>query len=203
VPDENVTNAEISRILFFARYAAGCAGSPRIRLEHLLLGLLREPAIRSIAGSNEAASGIRSRVEKTLPPARDLSTGWEAPLQPQVFELVDAADKRYDRTDPAALKYLFASIVRRKPEWFEGFGLDAEEIEVRPLGRPVGAKMPWHRMQLPRKLLSELAERATDYVDFTEVIVDQDLSTYLEPFAELRGPGHLLTVMLAQNSCSR
>jgi hypothetical protein len=203
VADENVANPKLSLILFFARYEAGCAASPRIGLEHLLLGLLREPAIRSILGSPNAAHGIRSRVEKSLPPAERPRPGLEAPLQPEVVELVDAADKRYDRTDPAALKYLFVSIIRRKPEWFEEFGVDAEKIDV-PVPefpfRPPTAKMPAHRLKQQPKLLSELPEQVTDYITFTDVVVDQDLSTYLEPDAALCGPGHLHTVTVTRGA---
>jgi hypothetical protein len=57
------------------------------------------------------------------------------------------------------------------------------------------AKMPEDKIQPPRKLLTDLPEGATDYIVFTDVVVDEkDHGTYLNAEAKLYGKAGIETV---------
>jgi hypothetical protein len=87
------------RVIFFARYEASLYGSPYIETEHLLLGLLRED--QSLAkwfpGEPNAATSIRSEIEKQITRGERIATSVEVPLTQEGKEVLNLAADTAER----------------------------------------------------------------------------------------------------------
>src|ERR1700730_7465920 len=87
------------RVIFFARYEASQYGSPYIETEHLLLGLLRED--RTLAkwfpGESNVEPGIRTEIERHIPPRERISTSVEVPLTGECKKVLTLAAEEADR----------------------------------------------------------------------------------------------------------
>jgi ATP-dependent Clp protease ATP-binding subunit ClpC len=72
------------RVVFYSRYMAGEAGSPKIETEHLLWGLLRADMVlaRRFLGSPWAAEEIWREVEQKRPVRAAIPAGVDLPLSP-------------------------------------------------------------------------------------------------------------------------
>jgi ketosteroid isomerase-like protein len=70
------------RVIFFARYEASTFGSPHIKTEHLLLGLLREDKelANRFLGSHAAIESIRKQIEAHTTVRDMVSTSVDLPL---------------------------------------------------------------------------------------------------------------------------
>jgi hypothetical protein len=70
------------RVIFFAHYEASQYGSPYIKTEHLLLGLLREDRglTHWLGTPFDFGRQVRQEIEKLMPPRERISTSVEVPL---------------------------------------------------------------------------------------------------------------------------
>jgi ketosteroid isomerase-like protein len=81
------------RVIFFARFEASQYGSQYIETEHLLLGLLREdPALlSSCLEATGGAEGLRTAIERQIPPRERISTAIEVPLTGESTQVLKLA----------------------------------------------------------------------------------------------------------------
>jgi len=86
------------RALFFARYEALQRGSPTIEVEHLLLGLLREPkALMGVLDrATASAAEIRQDIEVVLRAAARADASVEIPFAPATKQVLQLAAQEAD-----------------------------------------------------------------------------------------------------------
>lgn len=81
------------RVIFFARYFAGRAGSLEIETEHLLLGLLREDQSlgKRFLGSPWAAEGVWRKIQQSKPAREKISGTVDMPLSSESKRVLTCA----------------------------------------------------------------------------------------------------------------
>jgi hypothetical protein len=84
------------RVVFYSRYMAAQAGSPKIETEHLLVGLLRADMVlaRRFLGSPWAAEEIWREVERKKPVRAAIPAGVDLPLSPKHSAALSASEYR-------------------------------------------------------------------------------------------------------------
>jgi uncharacterized protein (TIGR02246 family) len=87
------------RVTFFARYEASQYGRPYIETEFVLLGLLREDPglVRRFLCPNSVSTGIRTEIERHIPPRERISTAVEIPLTSECKKALNFAVEECDR----------------------------------------------------------------------------------------------------------
>lgn len=87
------------RVIFYSRYLAAQAGSPKIETEHLLLGLLRADMVlaRRFLGSPWAAEKLWQDVEREKPVRAVTPAGVDLPLSPESKRVLLFAAEEADR----------------------------------------------------------------------------------------------------------
>src|SRR5215831_11718660 len=86
-------------VIFYSRYMASQAGSPKIETEHLLLGLLRADMAlaRRFLGSPWAAEEVWREVEGKRPPRSAIPGGVDLPLSTECKRVLLLAAEEADR----------------------------------------------------------------------------------------------------------
>jgi hypothetical protein len=85
------------RVIFFARYEASSYGSPYIRSEHLLLGLLREDKSLKRWLPNTDYLTLRRNIDENLPKLPPTSTAVDLPLSGESKHILKRALDEADR----------------------------------------------------------------------------------------------------------
>jgi len=87
------------RVIFYSRYMADLAGSPKIKAEHLLLGLLRADMVlaRRFLGSPWAAEEIWQEVERSKPVLATAPNTADLPLSTTAKRVLLLAAKEADK----------------------------------------------------------------------------------------------------------
>ena len=88
------------RVLFFARYEVSALGASELRPEHILLGLIREPAglpPRILAEAHVSLEAIRREIEGSAAAGDPISTSVEVPFSEDAQKVIRAASEEADR----------------------------------------------------------------------------------------------------------
>lgn len=87
------------RVIFFARYEASLVGSPEIRDEHLLIGLMREDKglLRHYIGGEPGAESIRAAITASTIVREPTSTSVDLPLSPDAKRILAYAAEEAER----------------------------------------------------------------------------------------------------------
>jgi hypothetical protein len=88
------------RLLFFARYEVSLLGAPQICPEHLLLGLIREPAgltARILAQAHVSLESIRREIEGSAVRGEHVSTSVEVPFSDDAQHVLRTAADEADK----------------------------------------------------------------------------------------------------------
>lgn len=130
------------RVIFFARLEASRYGSPSIRSEHVLLGLLREDRVlmERFLGTSDFASEIRKEIEALIIRRERIDTAVEMPLTDESKNILNYAAEEAERLEHrhVGTEQLLLGILRT-----EGC-LAAQILEER------GLKLAEIREQLPK-----------------------------------------------------
>src|SRR6266850_4246441 len=88
------------RVLFFARYEAGRAGSPAVEPEHLLLALIREGkglSARIFERARVSPDDVRRAIESQTTRWEATSSGDDLPLSASTKQALELAAQESDR----------------------------------------------------------------------------------------------------------
>jgi ATP-dependent Clp protease ATP-binding subunit ClpA len=87
------------RVIFFARFEASQYGSPFIKTEYLLLGLLREDPVlcKQFLGPISVAAEIRTQIERQIIRGERISTSVEMPLTDECKKALNLAAEESER----------------------------------------------------------------------------------------------------------
>ena len=107
------------RVLFFARYEAGRAGSPAVEPEHLLLALIREGkglAARIFERARIAPDAVRRAIESRTTRREVTSSGDDLPLSPSTKQVLEFAAQESDRLlhNYVGTEHLLLGVFREK-----------------------------------------------------------------------------------------
>ncbi len=146
---------EARRLIFMARYEASQVGSPEITTEHLVLGWMRQTALREAQNflSPAAMDSIRKQIEAQSPRREKISTSVDLPLNRESKRALAYGAEESQRLghQHIGLEHLLMGLLREEKslaaELLRQHGLTTAILRERLQHPPIAANLPISREQ--------------------------------------------------------